>query len=117
MRCCRALLFPGEEDFGITPVEAMACGTPVIAFGRGGACETVVPLTSKEPTGVWFEEQSPECLAGTIESFETQAHAFSPLAARKRALHFNADRFRVEFVSFIEGVQRATVSPELKRAA
>src|SRR5262245_56883644 len=55
---CRALLFPGEEDFGIVPVEANACGTPVIAFGRGGATESIVPLYGdRDPTGVWFEEQ------------------------------------------------------------
>src|SRR5262249_570952 len=68
---CRALLFPGEEDFGIVPVEAMACGTPVIAYGRGGATETVVPLGrpgafqgvgGREPTGLWFDEQTPDCL-------------------------------------------------------
>src|SRR5205823_1529416 len=64
LRRCRALLFPGEEDFGIVPVEAQACGTPVVAYGRGGATETVVPPGGRrEPTGLWFEEQSAECLA------------------------------------------------------
>src|SRR5262249_55559673 len=61
LRSCRALLFPGEEDFGIVPVEAQACGTPVIAFGRGGSVETVLPLHGrKEPTGLWFEAQNAE---------------------------------------------------------
>ncbi|MCS6853036.1 MAG: glycosyltransferase, partial [Gemmataceae bacterium] len=58
-RRCRALLFPGEEDFGIVPVEAQACGAPVIAFGRGGVTETVLPWgRASAPTGVWFEEQA-----------------------------------------------------------
>src|SRR5262249_46840728 len=58
-RRCQALLFPGEEDFGIVPVEAQACGTPVLAFGRGGVTETVVPPGSRrEPTGLWFAEQT-----------------------------------------------------------
>ncbi|MFO0863331.1 MAG: glycosyltransferase [Gemmataceae bacterium] len=64
LRRCQALLFPGEEDFGIVPVEAQACGTPVIAFGKGGATETVIPLgESDHPTGVWFAEQAADPLA------------------------------------------------------
>src|SRR5262249_2264261 len=70
LRRCRALVFPGEEDFGIVPVEAQACGTPVIAFGRGGVTETVVPLGGRrEPTGVLFEEQTADCLIAALEVF------------------------------------------------
>src|SRR5207245_1039744 len=86
-RRCRALLFPGEEDFGIVPLEAQACGTPVIAFGKGGATETVVPWShprrrvggsSAEPTGLLFEEQTEECLIDALESFEARAAELSP---------------------------------------
>src|SRR6185369_16064707 len=80
MRRCRALLFPGEEDFGIVPVEAQACGTPVIALGRGGAVETVI--TGQEATGILFEEQTVECLVESLMTFEGQSERFSPLAAR-----------------------------------
>src|SRR5436190_6624124 len=67
LRRCRALLFPGEEDFGIVPVEAMACGAPVIAFHRGGVTETVVaPGSRAEPTGLFFAEQSEDCLADAV---------------------------------------------------
>jgi glycosyltransferase involved in cell wall biosynthesis len=91
LRRCRALLFPGEEDFGIVPVEAQSCGAPVIAFGRGGATETVE--TGTEPTGVLFEEQSVECLAEAIRSFEEGEERFSPVAARRNALRFQRRRF------------------------
>src|SRR4029077_838714 len=63
LRRCRALLFPGEEDFGIVPVEGQAGGPPVIAFGRGGATETVIPLdrdSTSAPTGLWFAQQTVE---------------------------------------------------------
>ena len=73
LRRCRALLFPGEEDFGIVPVEAQACGTPVIAFGRGGATETVIPWPKNGATGWWFEEQTVDSLATAIEQFENRA--------------------------------------------
>jgi glycosyltransferase involved in cell wall biosynthesis len=105
LRRCRALLFPGEEDFGIVPVEAQACGTPVIALASGGAMETVVPLGGPAaPTGVWFEEQRPACLADAIELFERQHDAFDPEALRKHALHFRTQRFAEEMFAMIRGV-------------
>jgi len=126
LRRCRALLFPGEEDFGIVPVEAMACGTPVIAYGRGGACETVIPaagshhrksMTPDEPTGLWFEEQTAECLAEAIASFESEAGKFSPAATRRQALRFNKDRFQGEFFGLVASVISAKQSVQEKRAA
>ncbi|MBV9124622.1 MAG: glycosyltransferase [Planctomycetes bacterium] len=106
LRRCRALLFPGEEDFGIVPVEAMACGTPVIAFGRGGATETVLPLGSyREPTGLWFEEQTVDGLVEAMQQFEAHAGAFHPAAARRQALHFTEQRFADELFAFLEETQ------------
>ena len=98
-----ALLFPGEEDFGIVPVEAQACGTPVIAFGRGGATETIIPLHQgeAEPTGVWFDEQSPACLASAIEMFEKHAGDFNPHALRLHALQFGGERFAREVFDYL----------------
>ena len=107
-RCCRALLFPGEEDFGIVPVEAQACGTPIIALGRGGATETTVPLQNQWraspglPTAVWFEEQTPECLTEAMDLFERRRGDFSPAAARRQALYFGQRRFEAELSAYLE---------------
>jgi len=109
LRRCRALLFPGEEDFGIVPVEAMACGAPVIALGQGGATETVVPLESPgrvAPTGVWFSEQTMDRLADAITCFERHADAFDPAACRRQALRFAAERFDEQLFAVLDDVLR-----------
>ena len=99
------------------PVEAQACGTPVIAFGRGGATETVIPPGSRrEPTGLWFEEQHADCLISAIEIFETRAGDFSPSAARRQALPFNPRRFEDELLAYLAGVLRPYESAK-RRAA
>lgn len=111
LRRCRALLFPGEEDFGIVPIEAQACGTPVIAFGQGGATETVVPLgPRREPTGVWFTEQSAESLVDAIERFEKERAEFSPQVARRQALLFRESRFEEEITAYLLKVVEPTAA-------
>jgi glycosyltransferase involved in cell wall biosynthesis len=103
LRRCRALLFPGEEDFGIVPVEAQACGAPVIAYERGGATETVIgPNAGAEPTGFFFAEQSVTALIDAIRDFERTGRVFSSQAARRQALRFNKHRFEAEFFAHLE---------------
>jgi glycosyltransferase involved in cell wall biosynthesis len=98
----RAFLFAAVEDFGIAPVEAMACGTPVIALGRGGAAETVLGLESATPTGVLFGEQSAAAVAGAVRSYEANAQRISAEACRARAERFSAARFRADFMDFVD---------------
>lgn len=93
-RRCRLLVFPGEEDFGLVPVEAQACGRPVVAFGRGGAAESVVA----GETGVFFKEQTEDALIEAVRACD--AHAWDP--ARIRA---HAERFGEQ--PFIDGMARA----------
>ncbi len=95
---CKALLFPGEEDFGLVPVEAMATGTPVIAYGKGGALETVV----SEKTGLFFEEQNAESLCEAILAFEAMQNNFDAKAIREHVLHFNEERFQQNMFLEIE---------------
>jgi glycosyltransferase involved in cell wall biosynthesis len=85
---CRALVFPGEEDFGITPVEAMACGKPVIAYGKGGLLETVVD----GETGVFFQKPNPESLIEAVGRFEGMN--FQPAIIAERAKMFDKNGFR-----------------------
>ena len=95
MANCRAFLFPGFEDFGIAPVEAQAAGRPVIAFGQGGALDTVV----EGQTGLFFREQSVDALIEAIEQFETMS--FDPAAARANAERFSVERFKQELGDFV----------------
>jgi glycosyltransferase involved in cell wall biosynthesis len=96
MGSARALLFPGEEDFGIVPVEAQAAGLPVIAYRVGGASETVID----GQTGVLFDEQSALALAGAIERFE--GLRLDEGAIRGNAERFGRERFRAEMAEVIE---------------
>ncbi len=96
-RRARALIFPGEEDFGIVPVEAQSCGLNVIAYGRGGALETV-----NEKTGLFFDQQSEAALIRAVEVFESSS--WDPARARANALGFGQHRFENQMRSSIERI-------------
>lgn len=102
MQRAKAFVFAAEEDFGITPVEAQSCGTPVIAFGKGGALETIRGLTREQPTGVFFENQDVDSLKDAVMRFEKSCDFIFPSACRANALRFNAERFRNEVEVYIE---------------
>jgi glycosyltransferase involved in cell wall biosynthesis len=92
---CKALVFPGEEDFGIVPLEAMASGRPVIAYGRGGATETVIP----HRTGLFFETQTVDAIIDAVERW--QKVDFDPSDAVSRAAQFRTDVFIDKFSAYI----------------
>jgi glycosyltransferase involved in cell wall biosynthesis len=98
MGSARALIFAAEEDFGITPVEAQACGTPVIAYAGGGALETVRGPDRARPTGLFFDEQTPVAIADAVERFEHEGVAFVPEDCRANAQQFAPERFREGFL-------------------
>ena len=97
---CRALIMPGEEDFGIVPVEVMASGRPVIAYGRGGALDTVIPGKS----GLLFAEQSVESLEAALLKFEGEEHVFDPQAVAATAGKFSRENFRTQFSGFVDSL-------------
>jgi glycosyltransferase involved in cell wall biosynthesis len=94
LRRARAFVFAAEEDFGISVVEAQACGTPVIAFGRGGALD--------RPTGVFFGEQTSESLLEAVSRFEHNSHLFDARQCRKNAERFSSENFKAALMSFID---------------
>ena len=94
----KAFIFAAEEDFGITPVEAQACGTPVICFGRGGARETVHDGES----GLYFMEQNTKELLAAVAKFEQNYDKFEPVKIRENSLKFSRTRFEAEIKSYVE---------------
>jgi glycosyltransferase involved in cell wall biosynthesis len=102
MQRARAFIFAAEEDFGILPVEAQACGTPVIAFGRGGLLDTIIGLdnrTGEPATGVFFEKQTAAAVAAAIERFE--AVRIEPALCRARAEEFRQAVFQEAFCNVV----------------
>ncbi len=106
----KAFIFAAEEDFGIAPIEAQACGIPVIAFGKGGALETIVGSfafeknVKKTDTGIFFEKQTIESLTNAVEVFEQNKDIFDKNTIRNQALKFDTKRFEKEFKDTIENI-------------
>jgi glycosyltransferase involved in cell wall biosynthesis len=101
MKGARALIFASNEDFGIVPVEAQACGTPVIAYAKGGALETVRGLDARNPTGVFFLDQSAEAINGAIDSLEQLAQPIDAANCRANADRFNSANFRASLLETV----------------
>lgn len=101
MQNAKAFVFAAEEDFGITPVEAQACGTPVIAFGKGGSLETVRPLGVNAPTGLFFSKQSTSSIVDAVIKFDNESDKIKPIDCRKNAMKFSRERFNLEIKDFV----------------
>jgi glycosyltransferase involved in cell wall biosynthesis len=107
---CEALVFPGEEDFGIVPLEAQACGRPVIAYQKGGVLESVIPLETSEEgtdsqdsaTGVFFSEQTAESLIKALELYQRTRERFNPVTIRAHAAEFSCQRFKAQIDDYVQ---------------
>jgi glycosyltransferase involved in cell wall biosynthesis len=108
MQTARALVFAAEEDFGITPVEAQACGTPVIAYGRGGSLETVCGTgTFDQRTGHFFYAQTVEAIVQAVQEFEALENPPTPAVCRAHAERFSIESFRRRFGSYVDACWQA----------
>jgi len=105
---CEAVIFPGEEDFGIVPLEAQASGRPVIAYGKGGALESVIgigdthPASGANPTGIFFTQTTPSSLIEAVERYRAIRHLFEPTALRRHASQFSRALFKSRMQQFID---------------
>jgi glycosyltransferase involved in cell wall biosynthesis len=104
---CQALIFPGEEDFGIVPLEAQASGRPVIGFKKGGLLETVIGLdgsasSEEHPTGLFFSEQSAESLIAAVELYQKSQGRLCPDRIRQHAAKFSRERFKQETGQYVD---------------
>lgn len=97
----KAFVFAAEEDFGIAPLEAQACGTPVIALGRGGCVETIQGLEAEVPTGVFFYEQTKEALIAAVNTFENLKTKIKPIDCRNNVLRFSEQKFQKDLMGFV----------------
>lgn len=103
MQRAKAFVFAAEEDFGIAPVEAQACGTPVIAYAKGGALETVLsPEHGEKATGIFFGEQAVDSIVSAVKQFNELTTPIRPEACRQNALRFSPERFRKEIKAFVD---------------
>lgn len=116
MQRARALVFAAEEDFGIAPVEAQACGTPVIAYGRGGSLETVRGHGA-QPSGLFFAEQSVDSIVDAVRRFDAQAERFTPEACRAHAMNFSTAAFRERLAAHVQGEWVRSREPDAGGAA
>ena len=106
MQKAKAFVFAAEEDFGITPVEAQACGTPVIAYGKGGALETIRGQECEDSTGLFFYRQTTEAIIEVVRSFETLSTDIVPQICRNNAERFSTERFLTDMRSYIDEKSR-----------
>jgi glycosyltransferase involved in cell wall biosynthesis len=105
----RAFVFAAHEDFGIVAVEAQACGTPVLAYGQGGALDSIIPYKDTDvtdtdylPTGLFFDQQTAASVVGAVERFEALPHGISAQACAANAARFAPEHFRREFMAIVE---------------
>ncbi len=114
MSRARAFVFAAEEDFGIMPVEAQACGTPVIAFGRGGSLETVIGPESDNPTGLFFGAQTEDAIIAAVKAFEMHEADFTPQNCRANSERFSREAFARNFSAIVkaETARFLQVSPK-----
>ena len=117
MQRTKALIFAAEEDFGIIPLEAQACGTPVIAYGKGGALETVKDANDSKPTGLFFPEQTIPAIVNAIHQFEKEAAQFTVENCVEHAAKFNPARFREEIKAFVNSIVFVTPQVVIPRRA